>query len=114
VDVTHILDALNDRQREAVTAPVGNHLVIADAGSGKTRVLVHRIAWLIEAERVSPHGIQKNGDNAMIDYNGSTVACQLDRTRKVARTAVIGCASDAQRGSSARQLLVALRPNADT
>jgi DNA helicase-2/ATP-dependent DNA helicase PcrA len=57
LDVTHILEQLNDRQREAVTAPVGNHLVIAGAGSGKTRVLVHRIAWLIEAERVSPQGI---------------------------------------------------------
>ncbi|MAT85126.1 MAG: DNA helicase II [Gammaproteobacteria bacterium] len=57
MDVTHILDQLNDRQRDAVTAPVGNHLVIAGAGSGKTRVLVHRIAWLIEAEQVSPQGI---------------------------------------------------------
>jgi DNA helicase-2/ATP-dependent DNA helicase PcrA len=57
VDVTHILEDLNDRQREAVTAPVGNALVLAGAGSGKTRVLVHRIAWLIEAERVSPQGI---------------------------------------------------------
>ena len=57
MDVTHILDHLNDPQREAVTAEVGNALVLAGAGSGKTRVLVHRIAWLIEAERVSPHGI---------------------------------------------------------
>ena len=57
MDVTHILSQLNDRQRDAVTAPVGNHLVIAGAGSGKTRVLVHRIAWLIEAEGVSPQGI---------------------------------------------------------
>ena len=57
MDVTHILDQLNDRQREAVTAPVGNALVLAGAGSGKTRVLVHRIAWLIEAEGVSPQGI---------------------------------------------------------
>ncbi len=57
MDVTHILENLNERQREAVTAPLGNHLVIAGAGSGKTRVLVHRVAWLIEAERVSPHGI---------------------------------------------------------
>jgi DNA helicase-2/ATP-dependent DNA helicase PcrA len=57
VEVTHILDQLNDRQRQAVTAPVGNALVIAGAGSGKTRVLVHRIAWLIQAEGVSPHGI---------------------------------------------------------
>jgi DNA helicase II / ATP-dependent DNA helicase PcrA len=57
VDVSHILDGLNDRQRDAVTAPIGNLLVVAGAGSGKTRVLVHRIAWLVEAEGVSPHGI---------------------------------------------------------
>ncbi|MCB1685106.1 MAG: DNA helicase II [Pseudomonadales bacterium] len=57
VDVTQILENLNDAQREAVAAPLGNSLVIAGAGSGKTRVLVHRIAWLIEAENVSPHGL---------------------------------------------------------
>ena len=57
MDVTHILDGLNERQREAVTAPVGNLLVVAGAGSGKTRVLVHRIAWLIEAEGASPHSV---------------------------------------------------------
>ena len=57
MDVTHILDGLNDRQREAVTAPVGNLLVVAGAGSGKTRVLVHRIAWLVEAQGASPGGV---------------------------------------------------------
>ena len=57
MDVTHILDGLNERQREAVTAPVGNLLVVAGAGSGKTRVLVHRIAWLVEAEGASPHSV---------------------------------------------------------
>ena len=57
MDITHILDGLNERQREAVTAPVGNLLVVAGAGSGKTRVLVHRIAWLIEAEGASPHSV---------------------------------------------------------
>jgi DNA helicase-2/ATP-dependent DNA helicase PcrA len=57
VDVTHILDSLNEAQREAVAAPLGNALVVAGAGSGKTRVLVHRIAWLIEAEDASPYGI---------------------------------------------------------
>ena len=56
-DVTHILDGLNDPQREAVMAPLGNSLVIAGAGSGKTRVLVHRIAWLVQAENISPYGI---------------------------------------------------------
>jgi DNA helicase-2/ATP-dependent DNA helicase PcrA len=57
MDVTPIIDSLNDAQREAVTAPQEPVLVIAGAGSGKTRVLVHRIAWLVEVEGVSPHGI---------------------------------------------------------
>jgi DNA helicase-2/ATP-dependent DNA helicase PcrA len=57
MDVTPIIDPLNDAQREAVTAPDCPMLVVAGAGSGKTRVLVHRIAWLIEVEGVSPHGI---------------------------------------------------------
>jgi len=57
VDITHIVDGLNDAQRQAVSAPLGNTLVVAGAGSGKTRVLVHRIAWLIEVEHVSPNSI---------------------------------------------------------
>ncbi len=57
MDVTRILDPLNDAQREAVTAPAAAMLVVAGAGSGKTRVLVHRIAWLIQVENVSPYGI---------------------------------------------------------
>ena len=57
MDITHILKGLNDRQREAVTAPLGNLLVVAGAGSGKTRVLVHRIAWLVEAENILPSSI---------------------------------------------------------
>jgi DNA helicase-2/ATP-dependent DNA helicase PcrA len=57
MDVSHIIDGLNDAQREAVTAPLGSALVLAGAGSGKTRVLVHRIAWLIQVEGLSPWGI---------------------------------------------------------
>jgi DNA helicase II / ATP-dependent DNA helicase PcrA len=57
MDLSPILNPLNDAQRAAVTAPLGPVLVLAGAGSGKTRVLTHRIAWLIEAEGVSPHGI---------------------------------------------------------
>lgn len=57
MDVTPILDKLNDAQRQAVTAPSEPALVIAGAGSGKTRVLVHRAAWLIEVEGVPPQGL---------------------------------------------------------
>ena len=57
MDVTPILESLNDAQREAVTAPADPLLVIAGAGSGKTRVLTHRIAWLIEVEGVSPQSL---------------------------------------------------------
>lgn len=57
MDVSHILDDLNDPQREAVCAPAEHLLVLAGAGSGKTRVLVHRIAWLIQTENVSPYSV---------------------------------------------------------
>ena len=54
MDVSNILDPLNDAQRAAVSAAAGTRLVLAGAGSGKTRVLVHRIAWLIKVEQVPP------------------------------------------------------------
>ncbi len=57
MDISHILDLLNDAQRQAVCAPPGHVQVLAGAGSGKTRVLVHRIAWLLQAEGVSPYGV---------------------------------------------------------
>ncbi|MFO7787236.1 MAG: UvrD-helicase domain-containing protein, partial [Halospina sp.] len=57
MDVSSILDPLNDAQREAVAAPDSHVLVLAGAGSGKTRVLVHRIAWLIQVEQVPASSI---------------------------------------------------------
>ncbi|GMQ89315.1 MAG: DNA helicase II [Gammaproteobacteria bacterium] len=57
MDVSFIIDSLNEAQREAVTASQDPLLVLAGAGSGKTRVLVHRVAWLVQVEGISPYGI---------------------------------------------------------
>jgi DNA helicase-2/ATP-dependent DNA helicase PcrA len=57
MDVSDLLDSLNEKQRDAVAAPRSNLLVLAGAGSGKTRVLVHRIAWLLAVENCSPYSI---------------------------------------------------------
>jgi DNA helicase-2/ATP-dependent DNA helicase PcrA len=57
MDVTEIIDQLNEAQREAVTATEPHVLVLAGAGSGKTRVLVHRIAWMVQVEGASPYSI---------------------------------------------------------
>ena len=57
MDVSELLNDLNKPQREAVAAPLGHARILAGAGSGKTRVLVHRISWLIQAEGLSPGNI---------------------------------------------------------
>jgi DNA helicase-2/ATP-dependent DNA helicase PcrA len=57
MDLSPILNPLNDEQRAAVTAPAGATLVLAGAGSGKTRVLTHRVAWAVNALGAAPHNI---------------------------------------------------------
>ncbi len=57
MNLSPILDPLNDAQRAAVAHDTGHLIVLAGAGSGKTRVLVHRIAWLVRGAGVSPQGI---------------------------------------------------------
>lgn len=57
MDVSSIINPLNDAQRLAVSAPMQAMLILAGAGSGKTRVLVHRIAWHIKINHIAPHNI---------------------------------------------------------
>lgn len=57
MEIDSIISSLNDAQRIAVSSPPQSMLVLAGAGSGKTRVLVHRIAWHIQVDGVSPHNI---------------------------------------------------------
>ncbi len=57
MELNSIISSLNDAQREAVSAPKNSMLVLAGAGSGKTRVLVHRIAWLIKVDGAYPSNI---------------------------------------------------------
>ena len=52
-----LLDNLNPEQLAAVTLPAQHALILAGAGSGKTRVLTTRIAWLIQTGQVGPHGV---------------------------------------------------------
>ena len=77
MDVSRLLDELNDKQREAVAAPLSNALVLAGAGSGKTRVLVHRIAWLMEVENIAPFSI------LAVTFTNKAAAEMADRLSKM-------------------------------
>ncbi len=57
MDVSEIFKTLNEPQRKAVTSEAQSLLVLAGAGSGKTRVIAHRVAWLIKAQNINPHSI---------------------------------------------------------
>lgn len=57
MDITAIIDQLNDQQRQAVCMTPCNQLILAGAGSGKTKVLVHRIAYLLQTHTAKPSEI---------------------------------------------------------
>lgn len=77
MDVSHLLDPLNDAQREAVSAPPGHQLILAGAGSGKTRVLVYRLAWLIQVEHVSPLNVMA------VTFTNKAAAEMRDRVQEL-------------------------------
>ncbi|MEI4220304.1 MAG: UvrD-helicase domain-containing protein [Candidatus Dasytiphilus stammeri] len=77
MECPEILKSLNNQQRKAVTTTHQNLLVLAGAGSGKTRVLVHRIAWLVKVQHCSPLSIMT------VTFNTQAADELCHRTEKI-------------------------------
>ncbi|WWO95778.1 MAG: UvrD-helicase domain-containing protein [Candidatus Dasytiphilus stammeri] len=77
MEFSEILKSLNNQQRKAVTTTHQNLLVLAGAGSGKTRVLVHRIAWLVKVQHCSPLSIMT------VTFNTQAADELCHRTEKI-------------------------------
>ncbi|WP_017443847.1 DNA helicase II [Gayadomonas joobiniege] len=82
MDEISLIDGLNDKQREAVAAPQQSMLLLAGAGSGKTRVLVQRIAWLIRVEHISSHSI------LAVTFTNKAAAEMRSRVEDILKTSV--------------------------
>jgi DNA helicase-2/ATP-dependent DNA helicase PcrA len=96
------LDGLNEAQRTAVTAADGAHLIVAGAGTGKTRTLVHRVAWLLE-QRVAPRDI------VLLTFTRRAATEMLDRVAQM----VGGRAHGVRGGTFHGFALETLRQHAD-
>ncbi len=79
-----LLTGLNDKQREAVCSPIGNTLILAGAGSGKTKVLVSRIAWLIEHENIQAQEI------LAVTFTNKAAAEMRERLQRLLSAPVLG------------------------